>query len=167
MARKPITTQPPGKLKVWYHSGEDPPDELDRRFAAVCLYYDIPPEEIADLIITTAQTVPLRVAEGFTEFIEKKELIQCIDDQIGANAIDVAILEPLITLHGVPESDNTAGPRARESPAGDGRSPRKARLRSHPSNLSEKVYVRDWFDGLGLEALLSMRPLTIGTRSVN
>jgi RecA-family ATPase len=105
--RKLLDEQPPEKLRVWYHSGEDPPDELDRRFAAVCLYYDIPPEEIADLIITTAQTVPLRVAEGFTEFIEKKELIQCIDDQIGANRIDVAILEPLITLHGVPESDNS------------------------------------------------------------
>jgi hypothetical protein len=57
-----LDEQPKEMLRVWYHNGEDTAEELDRRFAAVCLHYGIPFEEIADIIITNAQEVPLRVA---------------------------------------------------------------------------------------------------------
>ena len=104
--RKLLDEQPSEKLRVWYHSGEDPLDELDRRFAAVCLYYGIPFEEIAGLFITNAQTVPLRVAEGYGDLEVNDKLIKRINEQIGDNKIDVGIFEPLVTLHGVSENDN-------------------------------------------------------------
>jgi hypothetical protein len=104
--RKLLDEQPTEKLRVWYHSGEDPLDELDRRFAAVCLHYGIPFEEIADLFITNAQTVPLRVAEGYGDLEVNDRLIKRVNEQIGDNKIDVALFEPLVTLHGVSENDN-------------------------------------------------------------
>jgi hypothetical protein len=104
--RKLLDEQPKEPLRVWYHSGEDPLEELDRRFAAACIHYRIPFEEIAGLFLTNAQTVPLRVAEGYSEIELNTRLIKCIHEQIGDNKIDVCIFEPLVTLHGVPENDN-------------------------------------------------------------
>jgi RecA-family ATPase len=104
--RKLLDEQPKEPLRVWYHSGEDPLEELDRRFAAACIHYGIPLEEIAGLFITNTQTVPLRVAEGYSEIELNTRLIKCIHEQIGDNKIDVCIFEPLVTLHGVPENDN-------------------------------------------------------------
>jgi len=37
--------KPVKKLKVWYWNGEDPQEEIDRRFAAICKHYGIKPEE--------------------------------------------------------------------------------------------------------------------------
>jgi len=37
--------KPVKKLKVWYWNGEDPREEIDRRFAAICKHYGIKPEE--------------------------------------------------------------------------------------------------------------------------
>jgi len=51
--------------------------------------------------------VPLRVAQGYTNLDINRELINRINTQIEENQIDVVTLDPLITLHGVPESDNT------------------------------------------------------------
>jgi hypothetical protein len=49
--------------------------------------------------------VPLRVARGYTNLDINRELINRINTQIEENQIDVVTLDPLITLHGVPESD--------------------------------------------------------------
>lgn len=51
--------------------------------------------------------MPLRVAQGYTNLDINRELINRINTQIEENQIDVVTLDPLITLHGVPESDNT------------------------------------------------------------
>jgi hypothetical protein len=97
---------PDEKLRIWIHNGEDSRDELDRKLAAVCLYNDIPLSDVADIFLTTASDIPLRVASGYSEIVPDKPLIKCIHEQIGDNKIDVAMFDPLITLHGVPESDN-------------------------------------------------------------
>jgi hypothetical protein len=97
---------PDEKLRIWIHNGEDSRDELDRKLAAVCLFNNIPLSEVADIFLTTASDIPLRVASGYSEIVPDKPLIKCIHEQIGDNKIDVAMFDPLITLHGVPESDN-------------------------------------------------------------
>jgi RecA-family ATPase len=33
-------------LRVWYHNGEDPREELDRRIAAICIHYSIDEQEV-------------------------------------------------------------------------------------------------------------------------
>ena len=54
---------PGPKLRVWYWNGEDPKDELERRFAAARLHYDINEIHIGDrLFVDSGLDTPLRIA---------------------------------------------------------------------------------------------------------
>jgi AAA domain len=96
-------------LRVWYHNGEDNMMELHRRLAAICQHYNIPLEEVLGdgFFMTSGNEVPLRVAETWSQVRLQTDhrLVKCITEQIGDNKIDVAILDPLVTLHGVAESN--------------------------------------------------------------
>jgi hypothetical protein len=105
--RNLLNEQPTERLCVWYHNGEDNLEELRRRLGAICLHYGIPQEELSDcFFMTSGNEVPLRVATGYNELRIDKALIKRIGEAIEHNKIDVAILDPLVTLHGVPEQDN-------------------------------------------------------------
>jgi RecA-family ATPase len=81
-------------------------DELNRRLAAICQYYDIPLEELPGwFFMTSGNEVPLRVAQGYSNLNIDHRLVKCIVEAIGDNKIDVATFDPLVTLHGVPEND--------------------------------------------------------------
>ena len=106
--RNLLGEQPSEQLRVWLHNGEDSLDEMRRRLAAICQHYGIPQQELVNwLVMTSGNEVPLRVAEGYNKLDINEGLIKCINNQIEENEIDAVILDPLITLHGVPESDNT------------------------------------------------------------
>jgi hypothetical protein len=107
-ARDLLGEQPTARLRVWYHNGEDSLEELHRRIGAICLHYGVPQEELEGwLFPTSGAEVPLRVAQGHGDLKIDAPLVQLIKDEILANKIDVAILDPLVTLHSVPEQDNT------------------------------------------------------------
>ena len=54
---------PSPKLRVWYWNGEDPKDELERRFAAARLHYDIAETHIGDrLFVDSGLDAPLKIA---------------------------------------------------------------------------------------------------------
>jgi AAA domain len=94
------------RLRVWFHSGEESMDELNRRVAAICQYYNIPLDELPGwFFMTSGNEVPLRVAKGYSNLLIDSRLIKCITEAIGDNKIDVASFDPLVTLHGVPEND--------------------------------------------------------------
>jgi RecA-family ATPase len=100
--------QPTERLRVWLHNGEDNLDEMKRRVAAICQHYNIKQSELVNwFFMTSGNEVPLRVAEGYNKLNIDTQLINRINTQIEENEIDVVTLDPLITLHGVPESDNT------------------------------------------------------------
>jgi hypothetical protein len=106
-ARNLLGEQPEARLRVWYHNGEDNLEELNRRLVAICLHYGIPQEELQGwFFMSSGNEVPLRVANGYSDLKIDKVLVRCIEDEIAANEIDVALLDPLITLHGVSEQDN-------------------------------------------------------------
>jgi RecA-family ATPase len=95
------------RLRVWYHNGEDNMLELKRRLAAICQYYEIPQEELRDwFFMTSGNEVPLRVAESYNQVRLSTDLplVKQITEAIGDNKIDVANLDPLVTLHGATES---------------------------------------------------------------
>jgi RecA-family ATPase len=99
--------QPLERLRVWIHNGEDNLIELNRRIAAICQYYKIDMRELEGwLFLTSGSEFPLKVATGFSDLHVDKPLVDRIAEQIAHNKIDVAILDPLITLHGVSEGDN-------------------------------------------------------------
>ena len=96
------------RVRVWYHNGEDNMLELRRRVAAICQHYDIPQQELAEwFIMTSGVEMPLRVAESYNQIRLQTDhrLVKCITEQIGDNKIAAAKFDPLVTLHGVRESD--------------------------------------------------------------
>jgi RecA-family ATPase len=98
--------EPKERCRVWYHNGEDSMDELNRRVAAICQYYNIPLKELEGwFFMTTGSEVPLRVAQGYGNLNIDHRLVKCITEQIGDNKIDVAGFDPFVTLHGVSEKD--------------------------------------------------------------
>ena len=58
------------------------------------------------LVITSGNEFPLRVAKGYSDLKIDTPLVEHISAQISKHQIDMAILDPLITLHNVSESDN-------------------------------------------------------------
>ena len=65
--RNLLSEQPTERLRVWYHNGEDPLEEIKRRVAAICQHYNIEQQELVDwFFMTSGNEVPLRVAEGYT-----------------------------------------------------------------------------------------------------
>ena len=99
---------PRAPLRVWYHNGEDNFLELQRRVAAICQHYEIPMEELeAGFFMTSGNEVPLRVAETWSQVrlqIDHR-LVKNITEAIGDNKIDAVSMDPLVTLHGVPENN--------------------------------------------------------------
>jgi RecA-family ATPase len=105
--RNLLGEQPIERLRVWLHNGEDNIVELNRRIAAICQYYKIDMGELEGwLFLTSGNEFPLKVATGFSDLNVDRQLVGRIADQIAANKIDVATLDPLITLHSVSEGDN-------------------------------------------------------------
>jgi RecA-family ATPase len=99
-----------GPLRVWYHNGEDPMDELKRRLAAICQHYDISLKDLltsSNFFMTSGNEVPLRVAASYSQVQVQTDhrLVKCIAEQIGDNKIDAAGFDPLVTLHAVSEKD--------------------------------------------------------------
>jgi hypothetical protein len=104
--RNLLGEQPEERLRIWYHNGEDPRDEIDRRLVAICQHYKILQQELQGYLWTTSGTeFPLRVAKGYAELKIDTVLVHEISAAIDENQIDVAIFDPLVTLHSVSEVD--------------------------------------------------------------
>jgi RecA-family ATPase len=105
--RNLLGEQPEERLRVWYHNGEDPLIEIDRRIAAICQHYKIPQTELEGyLFVTSGNEFPLRVAKGYSDLKIDHVLVQQISTAIAENKIDLAVFDPLVTLHSVSEVDS-------------------------------------------------------------
>jgi RecA-family ATPase len=105
--RNLLGEQPDQRLRVWYHNGDDPRDEIDRRVAAICKYYEIPMTELEGWLWTSSGAeFPLRVAKGYANLEIDIGLVRQISAFIGANQIDVSGFDPLVSLHSVSEIDS-------------------------------------------------------------
>ena len=107
--RNLLGEQPMEQLRVWYHNGEDPREELERRVAAICLHYGIDPHELEGrFFLTSGVEMPIKVAgeKGNSEVSLSMTTSAMIIDGIRKNNIDVLILDPLITLHSLAEAEN-------------------------------------------------------------
>jgi AAA domain len=103
-----LSEEPPRRLKVWYHNGEENWDELCRRLDAVCRYYGVEHSDLEGwLCMTNPQKFPLRVAEigSGDRFTPDRNLLAHMYEEIRSNKFEVISLDPLITLHGVPENN--------------------------------------------------------------
>lgn len=101
---------PAGAAQVWYHNGEDPADELDRRIAAICKHYELDIDELAQTMMwTSGRDVPLIVAEDIKgSILAVPDTTEAIAAAIRAHGVAVLCLDPLISTHRVNENDNGA-----------------------------------------------------------
>jgi hypothetical protein len=100
---------PINRSRVWYWNGEDPREEMDRRIAAVCLYYNIDPKELEGwLFIDSGHDMRIKLAaEQHGEGRLETYTIEQICQMIAELEVDLVILDPFISTHMVGESNNT------------------------------------------------------------
>ena len=100
----------PKMLRVWIVNLEDPLEETERRLAAVRLHFGLSAEDMGDrLFVDSGRTTPMIVATKVREAVVVAEpIVNEIMREIRRNAIDVMIVDPFVSSHGVPENDNGA-----------------------------------------------------------
>lgn len=97
------------QVPVWYWNGEDPRDETDRRIAAICQHYRIDGKRLeGPLFRDSGRVNPIKLAQVVRgEISFDDELAGNICRTIDENGIGIAIFDPFISMHNVPENDNT------------------------------------------------------------
>ena len=95
-------------LRVWYISGEDDKDEIDRRIAAYCQHHKISQLALADrLFVDDRDSYPIKIAkEGRNQTVEFDEpQLKAFEDRIRNDKIDVAIFDPFVRFHSCAETN--------------------------------------------------------------
>ncbi|MFD1984209.1 AAA family ATPase [Mesorhizobium newzealandense] len=97
-------------LKAWIWNLEDPTEEVERRFAASVVHHEINPQDLAGrLFVNSGRDTPLVIARKVKDAITVLEpVIDALVAEIVANGIDVLIVDPFVSSHGLPENDNAA-----------------------------------------------------------
>lgn len=105
-----LGVQPLQLLRVWYWNGEDPKEELDRRFAGACKHYGIKPEDSGDrLFIDSGRTMPIVIAEETKSGAKiAAPVIEQVIATLMEKQIDALIIDPFVSCHRVNENDNAA-----------------------------------------------------------
>lgn len=108
--RRLLYHKPRKPLRVWIWNGEDPREEIERRIAAVCLRYDILPEEIGDrLFVDSGRDMEIKLATSDRKGTTIAEpVVEQVIATIRENKIDVLIVDPFVSSHSVSENDNGA-----------------------------------------------------------
>jgi len=97
-------------LRVWLFNAEDPRDEMERRIAAACIHYGIGAADIGDrLFLDSGREQDLVVAVSDKNGVKiAAPIVEAVVEQLKRNRIDVMIIDPFVSTHGVPENDNGA-----------------------------------------------------------
>jgi hypothetical protein len=103
-----LGTAPRGLFRVVYWNGEDPHDELDRRFEAIRKHYQVPANATGDrLFVDSGRTLPINVVtlDPKTRMAVPQD-VDAIVEALRADYIDVLIIDPSVASHSVPENQN-------------------------------------------------------------
>lgn len=97
-------------FRVWYWNGEDPMDELQRRFAAAIKHYGLTADDIGDrLFIDNGHNMPICFAEQGKHGTKiATPVIEGVTAALIENKIDVMMVDPFVSCHRVVENDNGA-----------------------------------------------------------
>ena len=112
--------RPSKRMKVWYWNGEDPLEEIERRFAAIMLHYDIDPGEVGGrLFVNSGRDTPIVLATTTKTGTRIEDPVSdAVEREIQALGIDCMILDPFVSTHDVPKT--TTAPYRRSSIDGPG-----------------------------------------------
>jgi hypothetical protein len=101
---------PADELRVGYFNGEDPPEETERRLAALMLKNDLTADHFGDrLFLGSGRDEELVIAEQTRDgTIVRKPDVDRVRQAVGDLKLDVLILDPFVSTHRVTENDNNA-----------------------------------------------------------
>ncbi|MEH2504971.1 hypothetical protein V1290_003782 [Bradyrhizobium sp. AZCC 1578] len=102
--------KPVAPLRVFYWNGEDPLEELERRVEAILKYYKLTKRDLGDrLFIMSGRDMEIRIAELDNGKVKiAKPMTRAMVRAIRKHKLDVVIIDPFVSSHGVPENDNGA-----------------------------------------------------------
>ena len=105
---RPLLGEATKRCKVWYWNGEDPRDELDRRFLATCLHYGISQADLEGrLFVDSGRDTPIVIArEERAGLVIAEPVVAAVIAAIKENGIDVFTVDPFVSSHEVSENDN-------------------------------------------------------------
>jgi len=106
-----LGTNPPGRLRCWVFNAEDPRDEMERRIMAACIHYKLKPADLEGHLFLDSgreQELVVAVEDKRTGVKIQQPIVEAVVEQIQRNAIDVMIVDPFVSTHGVNENDNGA-----------------------------------------------------------
>jgi hypothetical protein len=105
-----LGVEPDEQTNVWYWNGEDPMDELQRRFAAARLHYGIAPTAIEGrLFVDSGRKTKIIVAtQTRTGALIARPVVDDVIATIQENKIGVMTVDPFVSCHAVTENDNGA-----------------------------------------------------------
>lgn len=100
---------PTKRLRVWYWSGEDPIEEIERRILAILIHFNIDPEEIKGrLFIDSGRETQICIAQKDKTVVNFSQDTEALIAEIIEREVDVLIIDPFVSSHLVPENDNGA-----------------------------------------------------------
>ncbi|MGO8211855.1 bifunctional DNA primase/polymerase [Rhizobium ruizarguesonis] len=109
---KPLLgVKPEQRLRCWNFNSEDPRDELERRVMAACIYYKLTPADIEGHLFLDSgreQELVVMVDDKKTGVRIQQPIVEAVVEQIERHKIDVMIVDPFVSTHGVNENDNGA-----------------------------------------------------------
>lgn len=106
-----LGTKPPQRLRCWVFNAEDPRDEMERRIMAACIHYNLKPTDIEGHLFLDSgreQELVVAVDDKKTGVRIQQPIVEAVVEQIERNGIDVMIVDPFVSTHGVNENDNGA-----------------------------------------------------------
>lgn len=105
-----LGTEPVGKLNVWMFNAEDPRDEMERRIGATAIHYKISQADLAGhFFLDTGREQDLIIAQDNKKgIVINVPIVEAVIEQIKKYGVDVMIVDPFVSTHGVPENDNGA-----------------------------------------------------------
>jgi len=92
--------------RVWVINTEDPEEEIDRRFSALCLHHNIDVEKTDVLISGSEYDFKIASIENGVVAINN-ELVESTIEEIKREKVNLLIVDPFVECHSVNENDNT------------------------------------------------------------
>lgn len=106
-----LGTKPPKRLRTWIFNAEDPRDEMERRIMAACIHYKLKPADLEGHLFLDSgreQELCVAVEDKKAGVRIQQPIVEAVVEQIERNGIDVMIVDPFVSTHGVNENDNGA-----------------------------------------------------------
>ncbi len=103
--------QPRGRrpLRVWIYNLEDDIVELRRRLVAALMHYGLPPSTLENIRINSGRDRSFKIVKlGQSGGYVVQPDYEAVVAEIEREQIDIAIFDPFLRTHGVPENENEA-----------------------------------------------------------